>query len=206
VAQCRSQSRGRGRGRTGRGKLLARLGLLTWIGVQLSVTELARCEDAHASKPEAVLLDRVVVRFSAPEGPGRERPYFIYERELAFEARLLALSDSTFVPRGEPFRQHHVQAALERRIAETLLASLPIDPPLAEQFIDQQIEAAEAMVWDTSGGKERVSAAARAEGISSLEQRSFFRRRAVASLYLHQMVAPMLEPSQLELRLAALVH
>jgi len=153
-------------------------------------------------RSERVLLDRVVVRFSAPEGAGRQRPYFIYERELAFEARLVALTDSAFAHRREPFRRHHLQAALERRIAETLLAALPIEPPLSDTVIDEQIEMAKTMVWEACGGQEQVTAAAKAEGISSLEQRALYRRRALASLYLHQMVAPMLVPSQLELRRA----
>jgi hypothetical protein len=160
---------------------------------------LGQASDARP-KAEDVLLDRAVVRFSAPEGAGRNRPYFIYERELAFEARLVALADAAYSGKGEPFRRHHLQAAVERRIAETLLASLPIEPPLKDDLIVDQIEAAQAMVWESCGGSENVAAAALAEGISSLEQRSFFRRRALASLYLHQMVAPMLVPSNLELR------
>lgn len=155
-----------------------------------------------AAKPTSseVLLDRTVVRFSVPEGAGRDRPYFIYERELAFEARLVALADPAFSRQREPYRRHHLQAALERRIAETLLASLPVEPALANDVISAQIDAAQAMVWDASGGPEVVAEAARLEGMSSLEQRAFFRRRALASLYLHKMVAPMLVPSQLELR------
>jgi len=154
-------------------------------------------------RPNVIPIDRAIVRFSAPEGAGRERPYFIYERELSFEARLVALADVTFeVKEKEPFRRHHLQTALERRIAETLLAALPIDPPLSDATVSNQIQIAQNMIWDSCGGRTRVSAAATAEGISSLEQRAFFRRRALASLYLHQMVAPMLVPSQLELRRA----
>lgn len=164
----------------------------------------AEASETHASaQPSVIPIDRAIVRFSAPEGAGRERPYFIYERELAFEARLVALADVAFeVKEKEPFRRHHLQTALERRIAETLLAALPIDPPLSSAAVTSQIQIAQNMIWDSCGGRAQVSAAAIAEGISSLEQRAFFRRRALASLYLHQMVAPMLVPSQLELRRA----
>src|SRR6187402_1692892 len=112
-------------------------------------------KEAHADtsgthptvRPNVIPIDRAIVRFSAPEGAGRQRPYFIYERELAFEARLVALTDSAFAHRREPFRRHHLQAALERRIAETLLAALPIEPPLSDTVIDEQIEMAKTMVW-----------------------------------------------------------
>src|SRR5688500_7932602 len=40
-----------------------------------------------------VLLDRAVVRYTAPETGGNRSPRFIYERVLAFQARLEALAD-----------------------------------------------------------------------------------------------------------------
>lgn len=145
-------------------------------------------------------MDRAVVRFSAPEGGGRERPYFIYQRELAFEARLVALADSSHRKKSIPYRRHHVQQALERHVAETLLAALTIDPAPTEDQVADQIAAARKMVIDEVGGERRFLQAARAEGMGSLEARRYFRRRALASLYLHAMVTPMLSPSTLELR------
>jgi hypothetical protein len=172
------------------------LGLAFALGP--AAVETARAEQKN-SAPSGVLVDRAVVRFSAPEGGGRERPYFIYQRELAFEARLVALADSTH--RGkEPYRRHHIQQALERHVAETLLAALTIDPAPKPDEITQQLEAARKMVMDEVGGEARLLAAARAEGLGSLEVRRYFRRRALASLYLHAMVTPMLTPSALELR------
>jgi hypothetical protein len=151
------------------------------------------------SSSEGVVVDRAVVRFSAPEGGGRERPYFIYQRELAFEARLVALADSSH--RGkEPYRRHHIQQALERHVAESLLSALTIDPAPTADEITQQLDAARKMVMDEVGGEARLLSAARAEGLGSLEVRRYFRRRALASLYLHAMVTPMLTPSALELR------
>ncbi len=156
--------------------------------------------EAPSTQSTGVLVDRAVVRFSAPEGGGRERPYFIYERELAFEARLVALADSAHRSKKQPYRRHHLQLALERHVAETLLAALTIDPLPEEEQIVAQIESARAMASAEVGGEEALLAAARAEGMGSLELRRYFRRRALASLYLHVMVAPMLEPSALELR------
>lgn len=149
---------------------------------------------------KVMMVDRAVVRFSAPEGGGRERPYFIYERELAFEARLVALADSAHRSTKEPYRRHHLQQALERHVAETLLAALSIDPSPTEEEISAQLESARAMVVSEVGGEAAFLAAASAEGIGPLELRSYLRRRALASLYLHVMVAPMLTPSPLELR------
>lgn len=162
--------------------------------------ELGWAESAEYAPGQIVVLDRAVVRFSAPEGGGRERPYFIYERELAFEARLVALADSAHRSKKEAYRRHHLQQALERNVAETLLAALSIDPPPAEEAISEQIESARRMISAEVGGEALLQSAARAEGIGTLELRRYFRRRALASLYLHVMVAPMLTPSALELR------
>lgn len=183
-------------------KRLARLGLFlaALASSSLSATDLFAAKASAPRPGPAVVLDRAVVRFSAPEGGGRERPYFIYERELAFEARLVALADSAHRSKKEPYRRHHLQQALERHVAETLLAALSIDPSPTEEEISAQIDSARNMVVAEVGGETRFLAAALAEGIGTLELRSYFRRRALASLYLHVMVAPMLTPSALELR------
>src|SRR6185369_2554128 len=48
-------------------------------------------------------------------------------------------------------------------------------------------------------GRDKLIAAAAAEGLSSDELDAMLRRQAKASLYLDRMVAPMLEPTDLEL-------
>ena len=55
-----------------------------------AVFALGLAPSAHAQE---VPLDRVVVRFIAPETGGMRSPRFIFERVLAFEARLEALAD-----------------------------------------------------------------------------------------------------------------
>lgn len=178
---------------------LVRVGLVAIVLLGLLSSGVAVADSSDASS-DAIVVDRTVVRFSAPEGGGRQRPYFIYERELAFEARLVALADSAHRSKKQPYRRHHLQQALERHVAETLLAALSIDPPPDEEQIASQIESARAMVAADVGGQDALLSAARAEGLGSLELRRYFRRRALASLYLHVMVAPMLAPSALELR------
>jgi hypothetical protein len=141
------------------------------------------------------------VRFSVPETGGTLSPHYLFERELAFEARLEALADETFRPTEEvPYRRHHLQAALERHIAETLLASLNIAPAPSADRVDAQIRAARVLLTEQVGGALALQAAARSEGLGDLEVRGLLRRKAKASLYLHEMVAPMLEPSEAELR------
>jgi len=150
---------------------------------------------------EPLILDRAVVRFAAPETGGVRSPRFVLERVLAFEARLEALSDPTL--RGEPgteYRERHVRAALERHIAETLLASLRIEPEPTAAELTRQARAARFVLIQRVGGPAALAEAARAEGIGEREILRILRRQARASLYLDRMVAPMLKPSDAELR------
>ncbi|MBN1608470.1 MAG: hypothetical protein JW940_17695 [Polyangiaceae bacterium] len=156
---------------------------------------------------EPRLVDRAVVRFVASETGGLRSPQFICERMLAFEARLEALSESRRVlsDRRRPYLEHHVRAAMDRHIAETLLASLAIDPEPSHKELDRQAVAAERMLVQRIGGASALESAAAAEGIDRREVFGMLRRRARASLYLDRMVAPMLVPSTAELERVHLV-
>ena len=151
------------------------------------------------ARAQSIVLDRAVVRFHAPETGGVERPRFIYERRLAFEARIEALADRDRMNDGEPYRERHVSAALERHIAEVLLASLRIEPEPSELVLSRQMELARKLLSDRVGGEDPLLAAQRAEGVSNAELSRIVRRQARASLYLDRMVAPMLRPSDAEL-------
>jgi hypothetical protein len=146
----------------------------------------------------ALLLDRVVVRWHAPETGGVAKPQVIFERELAFEARIESLAD----PDQEPGAYHdrHVRAALDRHIAETLLASLPILPAPSTKEVADRAEGARAILEQRVHGRAHLIAAAAAEGMTSDELDALLRRQAKASLYLDRMIAPMLEPTELDLR------
>jgi hypothetical protein len=152
------------------------------------------------ARDNALLVDRAVVRFWAPDSGGVRSPHFVYERVLAFEARLEALADHNRPAAAEPYRDRHVNDALERHVAETLLASLHIEPEPAERVIVSQIEAARARLSERVGGEQALEEAASAEGIGPRDLLGILRRQARASLYLDSMVAPMLEPSEAELR------
>lgn len=156
-----------------------------------------------AATAEPVVLDRTVVRFVAPETGGVRAPRFIHERELAFEARLEALADpDSGVSRTQPYLRRHVRAALERHVAETLLASSRIDPPPSDRELVAVTRAARSMLWDRAGGVEALKAAADAEQIGARLLTDIATRQARASLYVDRMVAPMLEPTEAELRAA----
>ena len=109
-------------------------------------------------RAEPVTLDRAVVRFHAPETGGVERPRFIYERRLAFEARIEALSDRDRGSDGQPYRERHVSSALERHVSEVLLASLRIEPEPSEAVVAKQTELARKLLADRVGGEEAVPA------------------------------------------------
>jgi len=145
-----------------------------------------------------VLVDRPVARFIAPETGGVGSPRFVFERELAFEARIEALADRRY--RGTSFRDYHVRAALERHIAETLLSSLRIEPTPSARDLARQTEAARLILLQRVGGPQALAHAVRVEGLGRQDVMRILRRRARASLYLHRMVAPMLTPSDAELR------
>ena len=154
------------------------------------------------ARAERIAVDRAVVRFSAPETGGVRTPRFIFERTLAFQARVEALADPDRAQArdGRPYRERHVRAALERHVAETLLSSLRIDPEPTERELGRQTDAARRMFFARAGGALAVEQAASAEGIDSRELTSILRRQARSSLYLDRMVAPMLTPSEAELR------
>lgn len=143
-----------------------------------------------------------MVRFVAPETGGVLSPQFIFERTLAFEARLEALADGdTGSDPARPFQERHVRAALERHIAETLLASLRLEPEPSARQLDLQSRAARLLLVERVGGESRLRNAAEAEGLGEFEVSRIARRQARASLYLDRMVAPMLHPNDAELKL-----
>jgi hypothetical protein len=147
-----------------------------------------------------VVIDRAVVRFDAPETGGIARPQFVFERELAFEARLEALGDADHGEGSAPYLDRHVRAALERHIAEELLSHLAMDPEPSADDIARRAGAALGVLEQRVGGRDRLLASATAEGLDAREVDALVRREARASLYLDRMVAPMLEPSEAELR------
>lgn len=156
--------------------------------------------EPEPSSAEARVVDRVVARFYAPDTGGVKSPRFVYERVLAFEARLEALADPDPDGAERPYRSRHVLAALERHVAETLLASLHIEPEPTSSELGRQMQNARARLVERVGGEQRFRATGAAEGMGTRDVYAILRRQALASLYLDRMVAPMLAPSDAELR------
>ncbi len=174
------------------------------LGLALSLSVFAfalTLTGSLSAEPVPVPVDRAVVRFVAPETGGARRPRFVFERELAFEARLEALSDPDRSALGDaPYRDRHVTAALDRHIAETILGTLRIEPEPTSAELDHQSQLAHRMLSDRAGGEDALDDARRAEGISERELGRLLAQKARASLYLDRMVRPMLQPSEAELR------
>jgi hypothetical protein len=147
-----------------------------------------------------VTVDRAVYSFVAHETGGVAVPRFIFERQLAFEARLEALTEGEVHEGDPPFRTRHLRAALDRHIAETVLESLRIHPTPTESEIRARIEQARIALVERVGGLLPLKEAAAEEGIGDWELLHLLRRQALASLYLDRMVAPMLDPTNAELR------
>ncbi len=170
------------------------------ISIALSLLGVVAAAPFAFAAPQAVEVDRVIVRFTSPETGGVDTPRFVLEHVLKFEARLEALADPDFSPtETRPYLERHVEQALERHIGETLLASLRIEPaPNAEQ-LSRQMESARLMLVQRVGGLALFRAAQRAESIGAADLRDLLQRRARASFYLDRMVAPMLSPSDAEL-------
>src|SRR5882724_8181806 len=111
----------------------------------------------RALHADSVPVDRAVVRFAAPETGGARHPRFVFERQLAFEARLEALSDADRGALGDaPYRDRHVTAALDRHIAETILGTLRIEPEPTSAELEHQSQAAHRMLSDRAGGEEAL--------------------------------------------------
>jgi hypothetical protein len=162
----------------------------------LAVLGLGASLTAPVARAEPTRVDRAVVRFTAPELGGVRSPRFVLGRMLAFEARLEALADNE----QSAYRERHLSAALERHVAETLLAGLRIDPEPTPAELAQQTDAARRLTAERAGGLAVLEEAARSEGVSQRELYVLFQRQARASLYLDRMVSPMLAPSDAELR------
>ncbi|MCC6215137.1 MAG: hypothetical protein IT376_09725 [Polyangiaceae bacterium] len=145
-------------------------------------------------------VDRVVARFHAPELGGAAQPRFVTERELAFETRLEALTGGWRGAGTFAYRERDVRAALERHVAETLLASARIDPEPSAQLVTSQTAVARELLEHRVGGAPRLAAAAAAEGMAERDVLRVLRRQARAALYLDRMVEPMLAPTEALLR------
>ncbi len=147
------------------------------------------------------LVDRAVVRLVAPELGGERSPAFVMERELRFFARVEAMEDAPVRDAVMPrLGDEHVRRAEEQIISEILLASLSIEPRVAEAELISATAEVEQALLARLGGDDALRLVLRAEGLAREELTRWLRRRARAQLYLWRMVAPMVTPTRTELR------
>ena len=174
------------------------------VALASSALCLGRVRDAQGA-PTAI--ERTAARFFSPETGGADYPRFVFERTLAFEARLAAMAISADGI-GESVKARDVREALEHHIAEEILSSLadkliadspPPQRPSAGQLgsIAQDIGAALA---ERLGGRARIDAAARAERVDPNEVEAIVRREAMAAWYIDRAVSPLLHSSEEQLR------
>jgi len=162
---------------------------------------------ASAETAPAVQVDRVAVRFYAPETGGADHPRFVLERTLAFEARLEAMADN---PQGigEGYQERDIRNALEHDLAEQVLASLgqkliddsPADKRPPQSEIDGVARIVTAAQVERLGGRARIDAAADAEQLDKSEVDALLARGSFAAWYLDRTVTPLLHPSDEQLR------
>ncbi len=161
---------------------------------------------AHAEDARPQVMDRVAVRFVAPELGGATRPAYVTERELAFLARLEALFEDNaapYVPQDRFLRE-----ALDRQIARTMLGELLVQRGIEPPDLIRVVDEARAELSARVGGEERLVLAMRAEGIDEIELKEALKRRARAAYYVDRVISPILNPTDDEAKEAfrALPH
>lgn len=174
-----------------------------------------RALGAHETPPRPAPVDRVAVVFEAPETGGGASPRIVFERELAFAARLESLAaGEPLEDETGPYAQRHVRAALDRYVATSILGSLPVErnarlaphpcdgtgarPDVAD--LTRRLALARAALSARARGEAALRQAAAAEGLDDDDLAHFVRREALAARYLDVMVTPMLAPSDDEVR------
>lgn len=159
------------------------------------VADPARADVDHGG---TVQLDRVAVRFVAPETGGAARPRFLTERELAFFARIEALMEQTSLESND-YPERYVRTVTDRLVARTMLASLMIqrgvEPPDLPRLALEARGDLEARV-----GPGPLADAMKKEGIDEEELLSFLRDEVRATYYVDRAVTPILSVTEDGLR------
>jgi len=180
--------------------------LLALLGALLGDSSLARAaplQGEPAVTPVAAtdraVLDRVAVRFYAPETGGAQRPRFITERSLSFEARLLAMSEQGSSAETPP-QERYLRLAVDRHVTEELLSFLGIEGAKDTFDLASLADEARSEIERRIGGAAALTRAAAIEQIEPEEVEAYFLRHARAIYYLDRHVTPLLSPAEEQLR------
>jgi hypothetical protein len=174
--------------------LALRLTLAALATLAALVPALARGEPG-ASR---ATIDRVAVRYYAPETGGSVRPRFVSERMLAFEARLDALAEQA--PDAAVREDRFVRGALDRHVAEDMLSALAVQSGTALDDLAALASEERAGLVERIGGPDALRAAMAAEGIDDAEVEALLRRRVRAAWYIDRALTPLLRPTDEQLR------
>jgi hypothetical protein len=146
-----------------------------------------------------VIVDATAVRYVASETGGPAHPRFISQRILAFEARLERMGHEGSGPE-EPIDERHVRAAVEHHIAQELLGNIPHERPPSRAEVLRVVADMRAALVSRVGGSAALAAAVAFEGIDSKELDELVFREGLAALYIDRAIAPILRPSEDQLR------
>jgi hypothetical protein len=155
-------------------------GLVAVVAASLAIGGAAGAQDR-------LLVDTVVYRFSSPELGGPAKPRFITARFLAFEASLEAGAEQV----TDGYHPRHVRAAVDRHVAEEMLASLPLNPSPSRDEVER-------LAADIA--TDMPDAAAAREGVGKDEVRALTFRQARAAIYIDRALSPILHPTDEQLR------
>jgi hypothetical protein len=143
-------------------------------------------------------VDRVAVRFVAPETGGSARPRFFTERELAFFTRVEALLEQTPLEPNE-YPERYVRSAVDRLVARSMLASLLIQRGVEPPNLPALTFEARADL-DARLGPGNLADAMKKEGIEEDELLAFLRDEVRATYYIDRTITPILSVSEDTLR------
>jgi hypothetical protein len=165
------------------------------------------CLAAAGAADDSVRVDRVVATIYAPEMGGAAHPHFVFERLLAFEARVVALLDRGDV--GAPaIEERDAREAFDHVVASEILSVLATkvqgdswvqEGPGAQQVEEAVRRVVEATI-ERAGGRARLDEAARMEHVGASEVDALLRREGLAAFYLDRAVMPILHPPDEQLR------
>jgi hypothetical protein len=147
--------------------------------------------------PERI-VDRVLAKWRLAVPGVSASSQVVFERELAFEARLEAMASGD-APHA-PVIDRHLRSALGRHIAVQLLASFPLDEPPTPREVAERAEEARGLLAARVGGEERVVVAMRVEAIGPDELDTMLRREARATFALERALGVRWRPSEDALR------
>jgi hypothetical protein len=175
-----------------RGRLVARAIAAVAVGAVAASAQSAPARAASGT------VDRVAVRYFAPETGGSSHPRFLSERELAFESRLEALGEQA--PASSAYQDRFVRAALDRHVAEDMLSALQVQQGTEPPDLPARAEAERIGLMERSGGPAALRDAMAAEGFEDAELDALLRRRVRAAYYVDRALTPILHPTEEQLR------